>query len=441
MEFDEFGREIPFGSDPSSERWRYTKAQQQHLHHPNSSQSCERTSLHWNTTPRKSFSEDSRQIRGHGRSWSPDTHDRRRDRKERIMTKSEPFKEDSPQSNYGQAPLLCERLWQDHATIVTSHNQSRVGYNRNQSSTGENSDEATSNELVAHYNKNEEVTINVAENGSSSYTGYVHNYCLEFVQTFLRHHYEESWLRQLYSPLGYRRMTVKFFEMASNEAGYMMQEATELGVAFITNARLGSGIKANIVSSGRELSLQKKRTHEEFMGNPSVSSLSVALCSSDRLNTIPFSHVHHALKKMAILKILQVPPFVSDLQVLRTLNELAQLSDNRTTTIEVISSPVINGTFGISAILASNMSNPWLSGINVAREYMSGSETNTSHDITLSNNTSLLAAWTNASTNNRNRVSDTFLYRTCWAILPTLDSKVNMCRSLMRSFLLNYPQK
>jgi hypothetical protein len=414
MELDEFGREIPFGSDPS-EKWRY---QNQQMH---SSYNSERKPASWKT-PRKSFPDEHRRMTGgRERSWSPDIQrpERRRDRKERG-TNSDPFKDDSPLLKYAQMPLLCQRLWQDHKNIVDTNINGKTSLSSASVSAEAPSRKSTGrDELVV---KEKGVTTDIAR--SPSYPQYAHNYCFKYMQTFFDNHHEESWFRELYSPLGYKRMTLSFLDMAKNEAVYMMQEVTELGTVFVVNARLGSGIKKNIgplAASGRELNIAKKRTHDDFVGKPSALSIS-SLSSSDRLNTIPLTHVHHALKNKAVLKIAQVPSYVSDSQILRALNELTTNLEN--STIEVISSPVVNGLFGISAILASHM-NPWLSGLTSVPTRENTTSASPSDEIAISNNAALLAAWTTASAHDKNNVSETFLYRTCWALLSTLDFKVN----------------
>lgn len=426
MELDEFGREIPFGVGPVE----WARPQQVH-----NSYNPERKSSPWKM-PRKSLPEESvhlpmRRMISRERSWSPDTQrpQRRRDRKERGN--SDP---PSPFSKYTQQPVLCERLWQDQKNFLDGHgnrdvNQSlpfAIGLTKadpliltSTPSKGQDEPAAVDSELIIHTAK------------SPSYQQYVHNYCIEFVRAFFDNHHEESWFRQLYSPLEYKRMILKFFDMAKNEAASMMQEITELGTDFVINARLGSGIKMNAtvtpspMNGGKESMIHKRRTHDEFVGKPSESTIST-LSSSDKLNAIPLTHVHHAFKKKAVLKIIQVPPFVSDSQLLQALNELAHCSDPIPTldnsAVEFIDSPSVNGIFGISAILASDM-NPWLCGLTQAsREDTTGT---TSDEITISNSAALLAAWTAASSHDKNHISDNLLYRTCWALLPSIDYKVN----------------
>ena len=209
-----------------------------------------------------------------------------------------------------------------------------------------------------------------------SYDDYVQKYCLNYVQTFFNHHIDDQWFRQRYSPLEFKRFVQKERNRASKEAFIFSQEIEHAPIisssttttptsSFVLDARLGGGVKpihstnnsnypysttesSSALASSGALTSSRKRKYNSTSDAP-ASSIVID-------PTIPQSHLISFLKDNKALRIVDIPSYLNDTQLLNAIKDHcgeSQTNDSNGETsssvvgnvypIEIYSSSVVDG--------------------------------------------------------------------------------------------------
>jgi len=192
---------------------------------------------------------------------------------------------------------------------------------------------------------------------ATTYSSYVSSYCLRYVRTYFNSHIDDPWFRTRYSPLEKRRATVTERERASEEASTLMEDVEESLRSFreggggngdegdvcdfVRGARLGNGVKpsggtglpgertgqsgAHAGSGGANSHAPRKRKYSSDKSSPHYASrganLDELLERDGGLNSVPPSHLHAPVRRGALLKVMDVPPHVTDEQLSFALGE------------------------------------------------------------------------------------------------------------------------
>ena len=171
---------------------------------------------------------------------------------------------------YVTEPMLCEFLYKERPKHVTT--TARTG-----PSTVEN-EENNKEEKETNPHSGDETIL--------SYDDYRKTYALDYIRTFFNEHMDDSWFRNRYAPLLKRRLLEDELERAASEAKAMMELMTTNQTSTIESARLGHGIKT---------------------GTNTLPTLHTFACSS------------------RVIQLLDIPPHVSEEQILLALGTPARL--------------------------------------------------------------------------------------------------------------------
>lgn len=178
---------------------------------------------------------------------------------------------------YVQDPMLCEFVWKAQA----------------QQSAIEKVKEEADERPLAGEDTND--SADQQEGSKQTYEEYRHQYCLNYVRAFFNEHMDDSWFRNRYSPLCRKRLQADEFGRSAAEAKALIAEVEDSVQKFVQNARLGAGIK-------REA---RKRKHGD------------SDAASD--NTTPSSHMLSPVTSKSIVRLMDVPPHVTEEQITNAL--------------------------------------------------------------------------------------------------------------------------
>ena len=160
--------------------------------------------------------------------------------------------------------MLCEFVWKDQ---------------KNDSPKDQGSDDQK-------HNKND-------TDPNNEYFRYRKEYCRTFLRNFFNRHMDDSWFRQMYSPLEQRNMWKNHASLAIQEANAFLQQLQQDTTLFLKQAQLGHG--SNLIT-----------------------------------NTTPTSHELSFLSR--IIQIQDIPPFVNDQALQLALSALLDSTNNSNTT-------------------------------------------------------------------------------------------------------------
>jgi len=188
-----------------------------------------------------------------------------------------------------------------------------------------------------------------------AYDDYRKDYCLEYIRTFFNQHIDDSWFRQMYSPLERLRRARKEQQRGRSEAREMKKQLEEsLGSAaarstavvnatqsdgddqakceFITSCRLGGGTRQPRYSDYD--SVEKRLDQPLRSANKNAPNQK----SSQKPNALPKSHTFSMLSR--ILAIHDVLPYVTNDQLVTALRLHCSLKSARSEHVELYSSSV-----------------------------------------------------------------------------------------------------
>ncbi|KAL7537510.1 hypothetical protein ACHAXR_007863 [Thalassiosira sp. AJA248-18] len=191
---------------------------------------------------------------------------------------------------------------------------------------------------------------------SQAFTEYNTKYCLDYVRKFFNHHLDDPWFRTRLSPLETYRHAQKERKRSNTEACEMKKEiqqsledmnsgvipkkdpdcADHLGVAkcnFVASCRLGVGTKPTSVANHhaynnmyqqRDVYYNNDQQQQQQDEPPNETDMQHKVLEGEDRNRIERhakSHLHSFIKSECCVKIMDVPPKVSDDQLLSTLAE------------------------------------------------------------------------------------------------------------------------
>ena len=189
-----------------------------------------------------------------------------------------------------------------------------------------------------------------------AYSEYNTKYCLNYVRTFFNHHLDDPWFRLRLSPLEKYRQASKERVRANIEANEMKKEMIHsledmnsgvipkkdpdcpeyLGPPkcnFVASCRLGVGTKPSSSSSSssmmslhhsREYYHEQQQQQQQQQTTTSESDLQHNILQGEDRNRIERhakSHLHSFIKSESCVKIMDVPPNLSDDQIFAALVE------------------------------------------------------------------------------------------------------------------------
>ncbi len=265
-----------------------------------------------------------------------------------------------------------------------------------------------------------------------SYDDYVKRYCLNYIRTFFNYHLDDQWFRQRYSPLEYKRFIEKERSRASKEAHIINREITlsnnnisqsSSTSPFIVNARLGGGVKPSATMASYNSNYDHHHHHHHPLSSTPGSTLSTAQSSRKRKYnsvseapatsiidpSIPQSHLLSFVKENRCLHIMDIPPYVSDQQLLLTLKDHCdEASSTNQYPIEIYSSAAVDTPCSVIASTAN-----------------------------ADNNIHTLATGITGSQTIRN-AKEMLYYRNAWAIFESEAAKVCTLSHLLVYFFLYF---
>ena len=205
------------------------------------------------------------------------------------------------------------------------------------------------------------------------YKDYNKTYCLKYVRSFFNQHLDDTWFRERYSPLEYRRFVQQNRERAAFEAACILNEvdkscqehmgggpstgagasvgADSSGVkpapSFVVHARLGGGMRSNMNDQARD---RDGHIHGHGHGHGAQASRKRKYSTSSdtphfdaaEASGLPKSHLLSFLQENTAMQIMDIPSHVSDEHLSLALKENAG-GDASLCPVQIISSSVVPG--------------------------------------------------------------------------------------------------
>ena len=251
--------------------------------------------------------------------------------------------------------LLCQFLWKKELESVQAREWTKS--NDEKISRGEKDDDDDDDDVVL-----DEATDSVApvlrddnippplfdsiDTEEVAYREYNAKYCLNYVQKFFNKHIDDPWFRLRLSPLEAIRCTTKERKRASAEANEMKREILQsledatsgvipkkdpdcpeyLGSPkcnFIASCRLGVGTKPSSTTSGATNNGYHYHNHHQRGGDLETMNMPIVLQGEDRnrIERHAKSHLHSFIRGECCVKIMDVPPNVTDDQIRAAMAE------------------------------------------------------------------------------------------------------------------------
>ena len=263
-----------------------------------------------------------------------------------------------PSQMYAADAMLCQFLWKREleeaeraSTIGKSNDGPREG--------GENDVVADADGGMPNLPPPPPSLFESPDAEDAAYREYDTKYCLNYVRTFFNRHLDDPWFRVRLSPLEAVRQAARERKRASAEAGEMRREITQsledtasgvipkkdpdspeyLGppkCSFVSGCRLGVGTKPTSVASGHPHHHQyhQREYHDRQLHGPNDTDAQqqhhqIILQGEDRnrIERHAKSHLHSFIRGEGCVKIADVPPNVSDAQLLATIAEYCPPGD------------------------------------------------------------------------------------------------------------------
>ena len=264
MPVDEFGREIPAPSGRSDSHYGPASSSSYHAPPPDSADRYHHSrrgpSLRGPPPPPPSR----RGGRGPRRPPPPSSHSKR---------STDPH----PSTRYVTTPLLCGYLWKQQQR---DDKQSKDEDTEKEETTGPNDAEETAESA------DEAVAAPHAEEEDQAYTEYRRSYCASYLQHVFNAHLDDSWFRQLFSPLGRYEAALRERQRAQQEAAYLAEELQ-----------------------------QQREKHPDTW----TTSLSLTAPPDSSPSAPPSWHVPRAVQEGRVLQVSHVPSYVTDSQLWHAL--------------------------------------------------------------------------------------------------------------------------
>lgn len=249
---------------------------------------------------------------------------------------------------YADQPMLCQFLWRKE--LEGAERQQRTvddddGAGAGKRGVGGGNDPGGGTDVVVDDDDRPPPLFESPDAEDSAYREYNTKYCLNYVRTFFNHHLDDPWFRTRLSPLEAHRQAAKERKRASAEASEMRREIVQsledaasgvipkkdpdspeyLGPPkcnFVAGCRLGVGTKPT--GHHHHHHHHQREYHDRHQHGPNEADVQHIVLQGEDRNRIERhakSHLHSFIKGEGCVRIKDVPPNVSDAQLLATLAE------------------------------------------------------------------------------------------------------------------------